>query len=96
MMPTIRFRKPRAPLQVEAGSNLMQALLTGGLPVASSCGGEGVCAKCRVETVDGADGLSPRTDLERSLAERHQIPANERISCQTCVDGDITVDTGYW
>jgi ferredoxin, 2Fe-2S len=74
----------------------MQALLAAGLPVASSCGGDGVCAKCRVEIIEGGGGLSPRTNLELSLSDRHQIPANERISCQATVEGDITVDTGYW
>jgi 2Fe-2S ferredoxin len=95
-MPLIRFRKPRQSLKVEEGANLMKALLAGGLPVASSCRGDGVCAKCRIEIVEGQKNLSPENDLEKFLRERHQVPKEQRISCQTQVHGDITVDTSYW
>jgi 2Fe-2S ferredoxin len=95
-MPTIRFRKPRPDLVVEEGANLMKALLAGGLPVASSCRGDGVCAKCRIEIVDGRKNLNPENELEKFLRERHQVEKDQRISCQTTVHGDITVDTSYW
>jgi 2Fe-2S ferredoxin len=74
----------------------MEALLAGGLPVASSCRGDGVCAKCRVEIVDGKANLSPESDREKFLRERHEIPRKERVSCQVTVEGDITVSTSYW
>jgi ferredoxin, 2Fe-2S len=95
-MPEVRFRKAKAPIQVPMGANLMQSLLAAGVPVASSCRGDGVCAKCRIEVTEGANNLSPRNPLEVSLADRHQIPHSERISCQTEILGDITVDTPYW
>ncbi|MEK7357408.1 MAG: 2Fe-2S iron-sulfur cluster-binding protein [Bdellovibrionota bacterium] len=95
-MAQIRFAKPRPPLNVADGVNLMQALLAGGLPVASSCKGDGVCAKCRIEIVDGHRNLSPQNEREVFLRERHEVPKNQRISCQTTVHGDITVTTSYW
>jgi 2Fe-2S ferredoxin len=95
-MPVINFRKPRAPLTVPEGTNLMKALLAGGLPVASSCNGDGVCAKCRVEIVSGKENLSPQNDREAFLRERHGVPKSERISCQVTVSGDVTIDTSYW
>ena len=95
-MPEIRFQKPRPPLIVEMGVNLMQALLAGGLPVASSCKGDGVCAKCRIEIIDGKQNLSPENEREAFLRERHSIPRNQRVSCQVSVLGDITVTTSYW
>ncbi|RYZ72061.1 MAG: (2Fe-2S)-binding protein [Proteobacteria bacterium] len=103
-MPKISFTKPRpsatqtggSTLEVEAGTNLMEALLAAGLPVASSCRGDGVCAKCRIEIVEGAKNLSPETELETFLRERHSIPKNQRVSCQTQIQGDITVTTSYW
>jgi 2Fe-2S ferredoxin len=95
-MPLIQFRKNRPPLTVQEGANLMDALLSGGLPVASSCRGEGVCTKCRVEISEGAENLSPETEREKFLRERHSIPPSERVSCQAHVLGDITVDTPYW
>ena len=95
-MPTIRFRKPREPFDVEAGANLMKALLASGLPVASSCRGDGVCAKCRIEVVDGRQNLSKENDTEAFLRDRHGIPKSERVSCQVTVEGDITIDASYW
>lgn len=95
-MPEIRFLKGKPPLLVASGTNLMQALLTGGLPVASSCRGDGVCAKCRIEIVDGQKNLSRENEREAFLRERHGIPRQERVSCQTEVLGDITIDTAYW
>lgn len=74
----------------------MQALLDGGLPVASSCRGDGVCAKCRVEIHEGKKNLSAETQLEKFLRERHSIPKESRVSCQVQVLGDITVSTSYW
>lgn len=95
-MPVISFVKPRPPLAVATGANLMQALLSAGLPVASSCRGDGVCAKCRVTVVSGAEGLSKENDTEAFLRERHGLERGVRISCQVEVLGDVTVDTGYW
>lgn len=74
----------------------MQALLDGGLPVASSCSGDGVCAKCRVMVLEGNDHLSPENETEAFLRETKSVPKGTRISCQVQVLGDITVDTTYW
>lgn len=74
----------------------MQALMDNGMPVASSCGGEGVCCKCIVKVLDGRDRLSPIESTEADLREIHDLTRNERVSCQTKVLGDITVDTDYW
>ena len=95
-MPTIRFLKNLPPIQAEAGEPLMQCLLRAGLPVASSCQGDGVCGKCRVQIVEGLANLSPVQALEEMLIERYKIPSSMRISCQAKVLGDITVDTSYW
>jgi 2Fe-2S ferredoxin len=95
-MPLIQFRKNRAALTVESGANLMQALLAAGLPVASSCRGDGVCGKCRIQIVEGHASLSKESALELYLHERHGLEPSERVSCQTQVLGNITIDTTYW
>ena len=95
-MPTIRFAKNRKPIEIEAGYNLMDALLEAGLPVASSCHGDGVCAKCRIEVLEGNENLSQPTDLESFLKLKNPMPLNYRISCQTQIFGDILIDATYW
>lgn len=95
-MPTIHFRKGRAAITVAEGENLMKALLNAGVPVASSCRGDGICAKCRIEIVDGRKNLTPETEAEAFLRERHSMPKSERLSCQVEVLGDLTIDAPYW
>ncbi len=95
-MPKISFLKNRSPIEVARGAELMKALLDAGIPVASSCSGDGVCAKCKIITVEGLDQLSPENETEQFLKMKHKLATNIRISCQTFVHGDITIDTSYW
>lgn len=95
-MPTISFAKGRPSLDVPAGSNLMNVLLEHDVAVASSCGGEGVCCKCVIKVINGAQNLSPANEIEKDLKEIHDLSKNERVSCQTTVLGDVTLDTDYW
>ena len=95
-MPQISFVRSFEPIQVEASSNLMQTLLKNGIPVASSCGAEGVCTKCRIQIIEGLENLSRENERELALREQHPCPEDLRVSCQTDIYGDITVDTEYW
>ena len=95
-MPTIRFTKNLPEIQAEHGAILMDVLLAANVPVASSCHGDGVCAKCRVRVVAGTENLSPAEPLETRLRERHRYPPDLRVSCQSRVLGDVTIDTSYW
>ncbi len=56
-MPWVHFVKKIQAFEVDEGANLMQALLDKGLPVASSCGGDGICAKCKVEIIEGETNI---------------------------------------
>lgn len=95
-MPLISFKKNRTPLEVLKGDNLMDCLLKAGVPVASSCNGDGVCAKCKINIISGSENLSSENETETFLKEKNNIPKDQRISCQTNVYGDITIDTAYW
>ncbi len=65
-----------------------------GAPLGNSCGGVGICARCKVRVVSGAENLSAPTSIEvkfsRGFAE------GERMACQAVVTGDCTVTTTYW
>lgn len=95
-MPLISFKKNHPPVDVAPGTVLMTALLEAGLPVASSCDGEGVCAKCKIIILEGAENLSAENETESFLREKNELPQNVRISCQTQIQGDIQVDATYW
>lgn len=95
-VPKISFLKNRAPIEVEDGANLMRALQKADIPVASSCNGDGVCVKCRMQIIEGSENLSPVGELEEHLKERHDLSRNERVSCQVQVHGDVKVHATYW
>lgn len=95
-MPTIRVPQLKKEIQVASGTPLMKALLAADIPVASSCGGDGVCGKCRLEIVIGANHLSPPNTEEDFLKQKLKIEKNFRISCLTQVLGDIEVRASYW
>lgn len=95
-MPVISFKKGRKSLTVPEGTNLMSALLDAGIPVASSCNADGVCAKCKIEVLEGTKNLSAENSVETFLKEKFSLGSSSRISCQTQVNGDITIDASYW
>ena len=55
-----------------------------GAPIGNSCGGVGVCGRCRITILDGE--VSPPTRFE----------TKDRLACQVVVLGDCTVTTSYW
>lgn len=95
-MAQISFSKSGKTVQVPDGSNLMKAILDVGIPVASSCGGDGICSKCHVKVLSGKENLSKETQEEQELREINDIPKGERISCQCTINGDVTLDASYW
>lgn len=95
-MPWIHFVKKIPAIEVQEGANLMQSLLQNSVPVASSCGGDGICSKCKVEIISGEDQISKEDERESILKARLKIPKKMRLSCQVKVFGDVTVDTPYW
>lgn len=96
-MPTIRFEQEGQQVGCIEGANLRKAALDAGinpykaLNNFNNCGGLGQCGTCVMEVLEGAQNLSPRSDVEQVyLADR---PASYRLSCRTTVLGDVTVRT---
>jgi ferredoxin len=65
-------------------------------PLGASCGGVGICARCRVRIVEGAENLSPPTTIELRIGTARGFAAGERMACQAVVNGDCSVTTTYW
>lgn len=95
-MALIRFKKNFSPITAGEGQTLMQALRENGRPVGSSCGGEGVCTKCLIHILAGHENLSEQNEREQALRQQHHIHDDFRVSCQTFLLGDVTVDAPYW
>lgn len=92
-MPWIHFVDQKfASLEVPLGANLMKALQDNGIPVASSCGGEAVCAKCRLSVEPAGEP----SEEEEFLLKKFKLSSPLRISCQVYVLTDLKVSASYW
>ncbi|MCB9073274.1 MAG: (2Fe-2S)-binding protein [Bdellovibrionaceae bacterium] len=81
-------------LSAEENENLFSLLRRSGVPIASSCSGDGVCGKCVVQVMHGQlEAIGP---LEQELKTKYSLADNERISCQCLVKSDLTITTTYW
>jgi ferredoxin len=76
-------------LPATPGERLLDVILKAGVDHRHICGGHGFCTSCRVEVMEGGEGLSTLSDLER---ERLGPAAGTlRLACQTRVYGHASV-----
>ncbi|MBV9497293.1 MAG: (2Fe-2S)-binding protein [Acidobacteria bacterium] len=77
---------------------ILDAARRAGAPLGNSCGATGICARCRVRIVSGAESLSPPTTIELRTSAQRGLEAEERLGCQAVVGGGghVVVTTGYW
>jgi uncharacterized 2Fe-2S/4Fe-4S cluster protein (DUF4445 family) len=83
---TVKFLPYDMEIEVEDGETLIRAALEAGVHVNASCGGEGVCGKCRVIIEEGTveGGFSEKLsdeDLEKGY----------RLACQAVVKSSLLV-----
>ena len=80
--------------EAKADETLLDVARRAGAPLANSCGGIGVCARCRVRVVEGMEHLSAPTSVETRFSRG--FGENERMACQAVVMGNCSVTTTYW
>lgn len=96
-MANIKFIKEGREIVAADGANLRFKALENGIDLYTftgkmmNCGGYGQCGTCIVSVVEGAENLSPRTDVEERKLKKK--PATYRLACQTLVNGSISVVT---
>jgi ferredoxin len=76
--------------------SLLDVARRAAIPLGNSCGGVGVCTRCKVRVVAGAENLSPATSIESRFGSARGFAADERMACQAVVKGDCEVTTTYW
>jgi uncharacterized 2Fe-2S/4Fe-4S cluster protein (DUF4445 family) len=82
----IKFLPYETEIEVEDGDTVIRAALEAGVHVNASCGGEGVCGKCRVLIEDGI--------VEGGISEKLSEEDREsgyRLACQAMVISDLVV-----
>ncbi|WP_372679972.1 ASKHA domain-containing protein [Desulfosarcina sp.] len=83
---TIKFLPHNREIKVNDGEILIRAAMEAGVHINASCGGEGVCGKCRVIVESGqvAGGLSEQL----SPADREK---GFRLACRSTITEDVVV-----
>jgi uncharacterized 2Fe-2S/4Fe-4S cluster protein (DUF4445 family) len=83
---TITFLPHDRAITVSSGESLIRAALQAGVHINASCGGEGVCGKCRVVIEKGSvsEGISERINSE-------DIEKGYRLACLVKVTEDVTI-----
>jgi ferredoxin len=89
-----------APLGLTAAARDNESLLDvarrASAPLGNSCGGVGVCTRCKVRVLEGAGQLSAPTSIELRFGAANGFAPDERMACQAVVRGDCVVTTTYW
>jgi uncharacterized 2Fe-2S/4Fe-4S cluster protein (DUF4445 family) len=83
---SVKFLPHERVIDVSAGESLIRAALQAGVHINASCGGEGVCGKCRVLVEEGtiSGGTSERVSKE-------DVDKGYRLACLAKVTEDVTV-----
>ena len=80
----------------KSDETLLDVARRAGVPLGNSCGGVGICSRCKVRIVAGAENLTPSTSVERRFAAARGFAEDERMACQAVVLGECEVTTAYW
>ncbi len=79
-------------IEIEEGKNILQACRENDIFLKSSCGGHATCSDCVIKVVSGEDNLTPAPFNELKLLGNVFHITKERLACQTCLTGDVTID----
>ncbi len=87
MQRTVLFLPDDISVEAKAGENLLDVAARGGVYVPASCGGDGVCGKCKIKVVSG--------EVERgqqNLISEQERSAGYSLACKTTIVSDLTVE----
>jgi uncharacterized 2Fe-2S/4Fe-4S cluster protein (DUF4445 family) len=82
----LTFKPYDLTVDVPAGENLLRAAVAAGVHINASCGGEGVCGKCKI-LLESGDLESTRS----GLLSNEEWDLGYRQACQSSVRGDVVV-----
>ncbi len=74
-------------LPAVAGESIYEALKHNGIYLVASCGGKGVCGKCRVKVIEGRSRIESTSKLRKK-----DIEENVALACQTFPEEDILIE----
>lgn len=95
-MPRVVLQPGDETVECANGASLLEVVALSSRRLGSSCGQSGVCGRCRVRVVRGAQALSPPDALESRVAQAQGLTPSERLACRALVGGDLEVTHPSW
>lgn len=83
----VLFRPDNKKILVKKGENLLHAAVRGGIYIHSSCGGEGVCGRCKVIIKKGDFRTEPTGRITKEEKSKGYV-----LACLTAAQGNLTVE----
>ena len=78
------------------GTTLLEATQRAGLPIASACDADGLCAGCALRVVEGAEALDAERPDETAAKRRNRVEDGLRLACRVLLRADTVVTAPYW
>ena len=88
-MINITFLPSERVVQVPVGTSILQAAMSAGVQVVSTCGGKGTCGKCKVQIAP--EILFPSTAIEKKFLSSTELAAGWVLACQQLLTQDTIV-----
>ena len=85
---TVTFFQPHpTKIEVHKGGDLLSAAVAAGVYINSSCGGDGVCGRCKVIIKKGEIKTEPSGRISMQEREKGYV-----LACQTTVHSDAEIE----
>ncbi|MCK8818208.1 ASKHA domain-containing protein [Natroniella sulfidigena] len=85
-MSLIKLVPDQLEVEVDSGTNLLEAVVEAGINLKAVCGGSGTCGKCQVIIEEGEAEVLDQGNLSSDKLERGYV-----LACKTEVKGDLIV-----
>lgn len=79
-------------IQVDQDKDLLTALKENNIFVKTSCGGCASCTHCIIAVTEGESYVNEMSFEEKQVLGNTFHMTKERLSCQTKISGDVTID----
>jgi len=76
--------------QIETGKTILEAVRELGADIRSTCGGKGVCGKCKVKIEKGQEDLPPPRDREEKIL-KDNLGSGYRLACCTAINAPLSI-----
>jgi ferredoxin len=82
-------------MEAKVGERVLNVARRNAAHIGFVCDNTGLCQTCRCQVLDGADHLSPPSEIERAWLSPAQLDGGTRLACQTVVRsaGEIRVES---